>query len=98
MRRSLATIALVGAIICVTSVFLPKSPKAPEPWHKSKKVSFRVEGVKYPNRSADLFVDHVIEIGSPAVPYIVRSINQQRSTLRRAKAYRWTWSHLPEFV
>ena len=84
-----AVATLVGiALIC-------DSRRTAEPIHKGRKISFWISGIRSASRERDSFVNATLELGHPAVPYLVKAIREQRSTLRRSSWYANFWAWLP---
>ena len=66
--------------------------------HKSRKFSFWIQGIKLPNRENNRFVEATLEIGSPAVPYLIKEIRSQDSSLIRSSLYSKLWKSLPNWA
>src|SRR5207247_9330760 len=91
-RRLLIAIALVLGLFILCTLFRPART---EPMHKSRKFSFWIQGIKLPNRENNRFVEATLEIGSPAVPYLIKEIRSQDSSLIRSSLYSKLWKSLP---
>ncbi len=92
-KRSSVVIALV-----VLLLFLASWSKQPEPKHKSRKISFWVQGIKLPSRDSDRFVSATLDIGPAAVPFLAQEFRHQNSALRRSQSYGRAWSALPRLL
>src|SRR6185436_13319429 len=92
--RTLAIIA--GTMVALLLFLFAPSSRRPEPRHKSRSISYWVQGIKLPNRDTDRFVNTVLDIGPSAVPFLVKEFNKQNSVLRRSGLYRRIWAELPE--
>lgn len=94
-RRISIGIALVLGLVVWCALFRPAGT---EPKHKSRKFSFWIQGIKLPNRDNDRFVKAALDIGRPAVPYIVQEIRKQNSFVKRSTLYAQSWKRLPNWA
>jgi HEAT repeat protein len=94
MSKPASTVA-AGTVVVALLILLASWSKQPEPKHKSRKISFWVQGIRLPSRDSDRFVSTVLDIGPAAVPFLMQEFHHQNSTLRRSRLYRRVWSALP---
>jgi len=93
-----ASTVIAGAMVVLILILLAELSKQPEPKHKSRKISFWVQGIRLPSRDSDRFVSTVLDIGPAAVPFLVREFHHQNSTLRRLRFYGRLWPALPAML
>lgn len=94
MRKRASTVT-AGTVVVAMVILLASWSRQPEPKHKSRKISFWVQGIRLPSRDSDRFVRAVLDIGPTAVPFLAQEFRHQNSTLRRSQFYRRIWSALP---
>lgn len=84
-RQSVVIVTGTTAILFLLLAGFPS--RKPDPWYKSRKISFWVDGIRLPNSDTDRFVNTVIDIGLAAVPCLVKEFRNQSSALRRSALY-----------
>src|SRR5205814_10090244 len=88
MRTPLRVGFTLGAVATLLGIVLICAPRRQaEPLHKGKKISFWISGIRSASRERDSFVNATLDIGPPAVPYLVKAIRAQNSTVRRSRWY-----------
>lgn len=95
-KKCLTTV--VACVLGVIILWVVLQPERAEPKHKSRKFSFWIQGIKSPSRENDQFVKATLDIGPPAVPYLIEEIRRQNSSLRRSSLYSQFWKRLPNWV
>src|SRR5260370_23622972 len=99
MRTPVRVGFTLGAVATLLGLVLICAPRRqPEPLHKGKKISFWINGIREPSRERDSFVNATLDIGPPAVPYLVKAIRAQNSTVRRSRWYANSWAWLPSIA
>lgn len=99
-RRGMTKKRLTIVVACVLGLIIlwvALQPERNEPKHKSRKFSFWIQGIKLANRD-DRSVRAALEIGRPAVPYLVEEIRKQDSLVRRSSLYAQFLKRLPNWA